>query len=71
MNYGSKHSELHRKLCNTKMIEKIAKNKYPLKLIGVVLKTLVNQQNQKNTKIHQKTNDTFSIKKSKLSICFQ
>ena len=70
MNYGSKHSELHRKLCNTKMIEKIAKNKYPLKLIGVVLKTL-DHQNQKNTKIHQKTNDIFSIKKSKLSICFQ
>lgn len=71
MKSGTKYSELHRQLCNKKIIEKISKKKYPYKLISIVLKTLINQQNKKNTQIHEKTNDTFSIKKSKLSICFQ
>lgn len=53
MNYGSKHSELHRKLCNMKIIEKITKKKYPIKLINLVFKKLINQQNQKTSTIIQ------------------
>lgn len=70
MNYGSKHSELHRKLCTMKIIEKITKKKYPIKLINVVLKKIINQQNKKTSNIIQ-NNQHNTLKKSKLSICFQ
>ena len=71
MNYGSKHSELHRRLCNMKIIEKITKKKYPIKLINLVLKKLINQQNQKTSTIIQNNQHNTPRKKSKLSICFQ
>ena len=38
MNYGSKHSELHIKLCTMKIIQKITKKKYPIKLISCIEK---------------------------------
>ena len=70
MNYGSKHSELHIKLCNMKIIQKITKKKYPIKLINVVLKKLISQQIKNTSNIIQ-NNYRKTITKSKLSICFQ
>lgn len=68
MNGGSKHSELHIKLCNMEIIKKITKKKYPSKLISTVLKKII------NSKINSKSpvvNKSKKLSKSKLSICFQ